>query len=437
MRSTYFFNELKLFERTKLKLATKISAVKQPDMLLLDRLDVDLQEANVNSINIPSVQMPEIVHDFCPSKPELDKHETALSYIEDIPCQNPECPKTLRVRVVERILGNQLKVMCPVCEHVFISNPTRYGQVQDFTKLLEQQLLCPEIESFPLLGGEPRKAGKSYQQTEADEKQLPLFGFDEGDTECDHGLKKRWCSTCVKEKRQRRDKTSSTVSIFDLILPILQPSLGDNFDSSIAFPPGKKLYPFQRKGVKFLTERDRALLGDEMGLGKSIQAIIAIRFRFRLGKLTGGLLLCPRSVLADWEKKLWDWAPELRVEKVRGSKPERQVYWNTPAHVYLTTYETLRQDLFDDSSENSTAEILAKKKFDFVILDEVQKIKNPSAYVTKAARQIDAKIRWGLSGTPLENRVEELVSIFQYIKQGLLRGEYADRPQRIKEEIRP
>jgi len=128
--------------------------------------------------------------------------------------------------------------------------------------------------------------------------------------------------------------------MFDIIFPILQPPLGENFDSPIAFP--SDLYPFQRNGVKFLAENERALLADEMGLGKSIQTIVALRVLFRKGEITNGLILCPKSLLTDWEKKLWDWAPEIRVIKVRGSREQRQISWNTSAHLYLTTYETLR-----------------------------------------------------------------------------------------------
>jgi SNF2 family DNA or RNA helicase len=175
---------------------------------------------------------------------------------------------------------------------------------------------------------------------------------------------------------------------------------------------------------------------DEMGLGKSIQAIAAIRFLFRKGDIINGLILCPKSVLTDWEKKLWDWAPELRVIKVRGTKEQRQISWSTPAHIYLTTYETLRQDL-GNLLGNSDIGNIAKKEFDITILDEIQKIKNPSADVTRATRQINARWRWGLSGTPLENRLEELISIFAYLKPGLLHYDDVTRPLKVKKTIEP
>jgi superfamily II DNA or RNA helicase len=273
----------------------------------------------------------------------------------------------------------------------------------------------------------PGCAGKSYDVGEARVVQAPLPGPFR-DEKCKHGLEVSWCAECsrVKAQSEATSRAAPVVNPFELIRPLLQPPLGDDFDNVVVFPVGKALLPFQRPGVKFLTEHEAALLGDEMGLGKSIQAITAVRFLFRLGKATSCLILCPLSVLQDWHTKLWEWAPELRVEKVRGQKDLRMLLWSTPAHVYLTTYDTLRQDI----------EELPKRQFDLVILDEIQKIKNPSAGITKAVRLINGKIRWGLSGTPLENRLEELISVFAYLKPGLLAYDLAATPRVVKQRIR-
>ncbi|MEW6410102.1 MAG: SNF2-related protein [Nitrospirota bacterium] len=429
-------NNLKFLERAKLNLVSKIFPVKKTELILLDQLEITLKEAKISQVKIPSISLPQVGLNFCPVRPAI----TGL--------------KTL--------LENQV--------------------IEDFTLWLREQLLCPEIESFSVLLDTPRKTGKSYQQSETEGKKATLFEL-EKDKDCIHGLKKSWCAICIQKERQERERTSSHVDLFDLILPLLQPPLGENFDSPIAFPLGMELYPFQRIGVKFLTEHERALLGDEMGLGKTQQAIIALRFLFRMGKITNGLIICPRSVLTHWERTLWDWAPELRLIKVRGSKEQRQINWNCPAHIYLTTYETLRQDLDGslkdiDAIINSDggysitcpndgcsqrlridkeifgiqvqcptcnhlftytpAEDIARKQFDLLVLDEIQKIKNPGAAITKAVRQINASYRWGLSGTPLENRLEELISIFAYLKPGLLHYDYVARPlEVVKEAIRP
>lgn len=429
-------NNPKFFERVKLKLISKVFPLKRTEILLLDKIEIDLREAKINQINIPFISLPQITSDFCLGRPEIIELKALL---ED-------------------------------------------RGVEDLTLWLREQLSYPEIECFSVLLDTPRKAGKSYHQSETEGKQATLFRFEE-DKDCIHGLKKSRCSFCIYRERQDRGRDSSTVDLFDLIFPILQPPLGENFDSPIAFFGGKVLYPFQCLGVKFLVERERALLADEMGLGKSIQAITAIRVLFRR-EITNGLILCPKSVLTDWERKLWDWAPELRVVKVHGSKEQRQIYWNSFAHIYLTTYETLRQDLdsslkntdtiinYSDGSHTincpndicsqklnirnnlfgiqlicptckhkfiySPTEDIAKKEFDIIVLDEIQKIKNPDTAITKAVRQINASYRWGLSGTPLENRLEELISIFAYLKPGLLHYNHKTRPlEEIKETIKP
>lgn len=436
MGDTMFLNNLKFFGRVKLKLVSKLFPIRRIELLLLDKLEIDLKEAKINQINIPSISSPKVTSDFCPVRPEI-----------------------IELKILLEEQG-----------------------VEDLTLWLRDQFSYPEIESFSVLLDTPQKAGKSYRQSEVEWSQASLFEKDE-DKECFHGLKKSWCAICTKKERSEKERTSYySVDVFDLIFPILQPPLGENFDSPIVFPSGMELYPFQTVGIKFLVEHERALLGDEMGLGKTQQAIIALRFLFRIGKITNALIVCPKSILTHWEKTLWDWAPELRVIKVRGSKDERRISWNCQSHIYLTTYETLRQDL-DSSIKNTEVTInsngshtirclnetcfqrlrienklfgkqlicptckhvfiyypsedIAKKDFDLVILDEIQKIKNPSAGITKAVRQINGRFRWGLSGTPLENRLEELISIFSYLKPGLLHYDNGARPLKVKEAIKP
>jgi hypothetical protein len=431
MGNAISLNNLGFLERTNLKLVSKIFPIKKPETLLLDKIEIDLRKARVSQINIPSISLPQITFDLCPVKPDLIELKTIPSNAKIVTCQNTKCLRKLRIEINNLLIGRKFKITCPTCHHFFVYSPTEEELIEDLTAWLKEELFFPAIEPFPVLLDSPERAGKSYRQAESEDKQTSLF---EADKDCIHGLKKSWCSVCIQKEKQERERTASRVDPFDLIFPILYPPLGENFDSPIAFP--SELYPFQRAGVKFLAENERALLGDEMGLGKSIQAIAAIRFLFRKGDIINGLILCPKSVLTDWEKKLWDWAPELRVIKVRGTKEQRQISWRTSAHIYLTTYETLRQDLGNllGNSDIGDTEI---KEFDITILDEIQKIKNPSADVTRATRQINARWRWGLSGTPLENRLEELISIFAYLKPGLLHYDDVTRPLEVKKTIEP
>lgn len=419
--------------RAKLNLISKIFPVKPVDILLLDNIEIGLKEAIATQVSISPLNIPQITDNFSLTNPETEEFYTIPAYVPIINCPNSSCGQLLQLTIYKKYIGWQLSFTCPVCHDIFKYDCTDSDLTEDFTEWLKEQLFYPEIESFPMLIENPRKAGKSYRQS-PEKEQVTFFDAEENNKNCLHGIKKSWCAICKQKENHEKQPKSSHVNIFDIIFPILQPPLGENFDSPIAFP--SDLYPFQRNGIKFLTENESALLADEMGLGKSIQTIVALRFLFRKGEITNGIILCPKSLLADWEKKFWDWAPELSVIKVRGTREQRQISWNTTSHIYLTTYETLRQDL-SNSVGNLESEDVAKKEFDIAVLDEIQKIKNPGADVTKATRQLISPRRWGLSGTPLENRVEELISIFAYLKPGLLHYDDAARVQKVKTTIRP
>lgn len=219
---------------------------------------------------------------------------------------------------------------------------------------------------------------------------------------------------------------------FVLALPSLYPEASFDFHGLLNFPRGKALLPFQREGVTFLIEREKALLADEMGLGKSIQAITAARLLFRAGVITRCLVVCPKSVLTDWANKFAEWAPELKTTKIQGAAASRRGLWFRRSHVYLVTYDTLKEDVLDREEDNDPL-----LSFDLVILDEVQRIKNRSTQTFKAVQKVGGTIRWGLSGTPLENRVEDLTNIFSYLKPDLFRSYEGDSPRYVKSKIEP
>lgn len=177
-------------------------------------------------------------------------------------------------------------------------------------------------------------------------------------------------------------------------------------------PPGEELYDYQVEGAQYLMEHPVALLGDEMGLGKSIQAIAALRLLIRRGEVERALILCPKTLIFDWYYKLRRWAPDLRTVPVEGPRKRRQWYWRSQTHVHLTGYEGWREDLKAGLADPAT--------YDLILLDEIQRIKNPETATHRAVARVEARWRWGLSGTPLENRVEELLAIFHFLKPGLL-----------------
>jgi SNF2 family DNA or RNA helicase len=162
------------------------------------------------------------------------------------------------------------------------------------------------------------------------------------------------------------------------------------------------LRPYQRYGVDwlvFLREASLgALLADDMGLGKTIQALCAVGGRT--------LVVCPTSVLHNWVDEIRRHRPALTVAVHHG--PKRKL--DPKARVTLTTYSILRLD----ESELTEAE------WDMAILDEGQNIKNPESQVTRAAWRLRARFRVSLTGTPVENRLDELWSQFHFVNRGLL-----------------
>lgn len=169
------------------------------------------------------------------------------------------------------------------------------------------------------------------------------------------------------------------------------------------------LRDYQRKGVDwllFLKEAGLgALLADDMGLGKTLQSIACIDGRT--------LVVCPTSVLQSWADQIQEFRPKLKVSLYHG--PNRSLGDN----VVLTSYGILRLD----------QEKLAAIDWDTVILDETQVIKNPDSQIAKAAHRLSGKFRVALSGTPIENKLDDLWSQFQFINPGFLwsRQEFNER----------
>ncbi|MDB4982562.1 MAG: SNF2/helicase domain protein, partial [Myxococcales bacterium] len=178
------------------------------------------------------------------------------------------------------------------------------------------------------------------------------------------------------------------------------------------------LRPYQRQGVAWLSFLRGARLGgvlaDDMGLGKTLQALCIVVAS--PGK--GTLVVCPTSVLHNWAAEARRFRPSLRVSIYHG--PDRQL--DDDADLTITSYALLRLD----------AAVLEKKKWRNVFLDEAQAIKNPESQVARAAFALDAEFRLALSGTPVENRLDELWSLMHFANRGLLggRGDFDARTAR-------
>jgi SNF2 family DNA or RNA helicase len=181
------------------------------------------------------------------------------------------------------------------------------------------------------------------------------------------------------------------------------------------------LRPYQERGLGWLHFRAQLGLGgclaDDMGLGKTVQTIALLLAR-RAGRKPDprpALIVCPTSVVGNWERELARFAPSLPVIRHHGSdraKSPAPLQGAPPHAVVVTTYSLLRRDL----------SVLGPVEWSTVILDEAQNIKNSGSRQAQAARSLRGTYRFALTGTPVENRLADLWSIFEFALPGFLGG---------------
>ena len=153
------------------------------------------------------------------------------------------------------------------------------------------------------------------------------------------------------------------------------------------------------------------ILADEMGLGKTLQMISALLYEKEQGNLEQSLIVCPASLVYNWQSEFSRFAPDLNVEAIDGPKSNRkEIITKSSSDVLITSYDLLRRDI----------DLYEKKHFGYMILDEAQYIKNPKSGISKAVKIVKSSHRFALTGTPIENRLSELWSIFDFLMPGFL-----------------
>jgi hypothetical protein len=170
------------------------------------------------------------------------------------------------------------------------------------------------------------------------------------------------------------------------------------------------LFPYQREGMLHLAFTERALLADEMGLGKTIQAIAACALLHRLGKAARVLVVAPASLKTEWEEQIQQFT-DLSFRLVYGNRAARLSVYENPHFFTIVNYEQMLVDALD---------VNARLRPDIIVLDEAQRIKNWSAKTTQAIKRLQSRYAFVLTGTPVENRIDELFSLMSFLQPAAL-----------------
>jgi superfamily II DNA or RNA helicase len=194
------------------------------------------------------------------------------------------------------------------------------------------------------------------------------------------------------------------INSFAAIVPLPAP---DQFHAT--------LRPYQQEGLGWLQFLRRTSLGgilaDDMGLGKTVQTLAHLAIEKQAGRLhKPSLIVAPVSVLGNWQQEIRRFAPQLTLLTLHGAKRKAAFASIGSTDIVLIGYPLLLLD----------SDILLAREFGFVILDEAQTIKNPQAKVSQVARALRSEHRLCLTGTPMENHLGELWSLFDFVQPGLL-----------------
>jgi SNF2 family DNA or RNA helicase len=292
-------------------------------------------------------------------------------------------------------------------------------QMLDLTRLASTQVISIPIPVRPI-------------KTHSFEFTQPIGGEDYGKAKRQSSLRprdphNRGTNGARKfTRRTRLQPPRDIVKLSDRLFYLLQPPLESllvNNAIELPFAP----FDFQYEGVAFLFPRQSAILADEMGLGKTMQSIVAIRLLLRSGSARRVLLVCPKPLVTNWQRELALWAPEIPIEVISGKQARRQWHWQSDnAPLKIANYELLvrDKDLLVDLAQ----------PFDLVVLDEAQRIKNRSSATNKIVREISRRRSWALTGTPIENGVDDLFGIFEFVAPGALHTGMTCRE--LKQEVR-
>lgn len=181
-----------------------------------------------------------------------------------------------------------------------------------------------------------------------------------------------------------------------------------------------RLYPYQKEGIRFAAQAGKAIIADEMGLGKTIQAIGTAELLMKEGLVSSVLIVCPTSLKYQWRSEIRRFTG-ADAYVVEGHHLKRKAAYDRPEPYKIVSYNSVCNDI----------KVMGSLRTDMLIMDEVQRLKNWNTQISMAARKISADYAVVLSGTPLENKLDELYSIVEFVDNFRLAPYYLFREHHV------
>ena len=405
----------------KNKKPAKVSYHRKPDDMTIEEWQIALrrQYAEKQSFNVKNIGNQSVFSDFLVYNPKSDKEYKIAIRSYEFGENYCSCPDFRR---------NELGT----CKHIeFVLLQLKSNPKND--KYWKKSYIRP-YSSVSLKYGKTRKVLLRIGSTKFDEiKSLAKGYFDE-----DHFLLENkyfdfidFISEVRKLDVDFKIYSDALEFIIEERAKILrEETLNNVFDKGVDSDAFKslinaELYPYQKEGVLKAAKAGRVIIADDMGLGKTIQAIAVAEILAKEFKISNVLIVCPTSLKYQWKNEINKFT-QRSVLVVEGALDKRKPQYNSDAFFKIASYGVGLNDV----------DYLNQADFDLVILDEAQRIKNWKTKTAKGLKQLNSQYAIILTGTPLENRLEELHSIVEFIdpyKLGVL-FRFLDKHQ-IKDNI--
>lgn len=210
----------------------------------------------------------------------------------------------------------------------------------------------------------------------------------------------------VKPPRRSKPRRVSTAEDASLLRPRVEELVAPLLFSS---PPQATLRPFQESGVQWLTQRRAGILADDMGLGKTVQALVALQSLIVGGTVRSAVIVCPKSLLANWEEECGKWVPGLTVVRSVPDKHDANDVWSAilgRSHIVVTSYEQFR----------NLPRALRETPIDLLIADEAHRLRRSQTRLVTEFRRLTVKRFWALTGTPIERHPVDLATLLSLLE---------------------